>query len=199
MRRTKEESAATKQALIKAAFDLFYENGIERTSLEQISRAANVTRGAVYWHFQNKNDIFAQTVREALAQIKKVSEVDIQANANLSTKEAILEMLWLPHKMAENFKFIYKTTIYLSTHSLFEELQKEIHQAKFRQYDFFVRSIAALRLENGAQSYTIANEQAALLLFSLFDGIYNGDMPNAIDSTISRELFENIIDLMILH
>ncbi|WP_163649200.1 TetR family transcriptional regulator [Modicisalibacter sp. 'Wilcox'] len=57
-RRTKAEAEATREALLDAAEALFYEKGVARTSLEQIARHAGMTRGAVYWHFKNKADLF---------------------------------------------------------------------------------------------------------------------------------------------
>lgn len=57
-RRTKAEAAATREALLDAAEEVFLEKGVARTSLEQIARHAGVTRGAVYWHFRNKADLF---------------------------------------------------------------------------------------------------------------------------------------------
>ena len=58
MRRTKEEAEQTRNAILEAAVDVFTEKGVARATLEQIAKAANVTRGAVYWHFKNKTDIF---------------------------------------------------------------------------------------------------------------------------------------------
>ncbi|SHE39115.1 transcriptional regulator, TetR family [Modicisalibacter ilicicola DSM 19980] len=57
-RRTKAEAEATREALLDAAEDLFFEHGVARTSLEQIARHTGVTRGAIYWHFKNKADLF---------------------------------------------------------------------------------------------------------------------------------------------
>ncbi|WP_299231066.1 TetR family transcriptional regulator [uncultured Halomonas sp.] len=57
-RRTKAEAAATREALLDAAEEVFLEKGVARTSLEQIARHAGMTRGAVYWHFKNKADLF---------------------------------------------------------------------------------------------------------------------------------------------
>ncbi|HSP58400.1 MAG TPA: TetR family transcriptional regulator [Halomonas sp.] len=57
-RRTKAEAAATREALLDAAEDVFFDKGVARTSLEQIARHAGMTRGAVYWHFRNKADLF---------------------------------------------------------------------------------------------------------------------------------------------
>ena len=58
MRRTKEEAEQTRCAILEAAVDVFSEKGVARATLEQIAKAASVTRGAVYWHFKNKTDIF---------------------------------------------------------------------------------------------------------------------------------------------
>jgi AcrR family transcriptional regulator len=58
VRRTKEEAERTRCRILDAAEALFFEQGVGRTSLEQIARAANVTRGAVYWHFRDKDDLF---------------------------------------------------------------------------------------------------------------------------------------------
>ena len=51
MRRTKEQAEQTRVAILEAAERLFLEKGVAQCSLEQIARAAGVTRGAVYWHF----------------------------------------------------------------------------------------------------------------------------------------------------
>ncbi len=56
-RRTKVEAQQTYNAIIKAALLLFSKNGVHNTTLEQIAVSANMTRGAIYWHFSNKNEI----------------------------------------------------------------------------------------------------------------------------------------------
>lgn len=57
-RRTKAEAESTRAAILDAAEVLFYQHGVSRTTLEKIAAAAQVTRGAIYWHFQNKADLF---------------------------------------------------------------------------------------------------------------------------------------------
>jgi TetR/AcrR family acrAB operon transcriptional repressor len=54
MRRTAEEAAQTRRRIMAAALRTFDRRGIARTTLEQIALAARVTRGAIYWHFKNK-------------------------------------------------------------------------------------------------------------------------------------------------
>ncbi|KTR06947.1 hypothetical protein NS365_05850 [Aureimonas ureilytica] len=58
MRRTKNEAMETRSAILDAAELTFFENGVSRTTLAMIAQAASVTRGAIYFHFANKNALF---------------------------------------------------------------------------------------------------------------------------------------------
>ncbi len=58
VRKTKEDAEITKQRIIDAARELFSTSGVSNTSLEKIAKHADVTRGAVYWHFKNKTELF---------------------------------------------------------------------------------------------------------------------------------------------
>ena len=58
VRRTKADAEATRTALLDAAEQLFLANGVSRTSLQHIASAAGTTRGAIYWHFQDKAALF---------------------------------------------------------------------------------------------------------------------------------------------
>jgi AcrR family transcriptional regulator len=58
-RQTKERAEQTREAILDAATMVFFKRGVARASLEEVARAANVTRGAVYWHFSDKLDLFA--------------------------------------------------------------------------------------------------------------------------------------------
>lgn len=58
IRRTKADAEATRSALLDAAEQLFLSRGVSRTSLQDIASAAGTTRGAIYWHFQDKADLF---------------------------------------------------------------------------------------------------------------------------------------------
>lgn len=57
-RRTKEDALLTRARLLDAAEQVFADRGVSRTSLCDIAQAAGVSRGAIYWHFRNKADLF---------------------------------------------------------------------------------------------------------------------------------------------
>jgi TetR/AcrR family acrAB operon transcriptional repressor len=64
-RKTKIEAAITREQLLDAAERVFREQGVARTSLAEVAAAAGVTRGAVYWHFKDKADLFTAMCERA--------------------------------------------------------------------------------------------------------------------------------------
>lgn len=58
VRKTREEAEKTRKQLIDAARVVFHRCGVSRSTLEKIAVEAGVTRGAVYWHFKDKAELF---------------------------------------------------------------------------------------------------------------------------------------------
>src|SRR3954462_5605794 len=58
VRRSKEDALATRNSLLDAAEHVFLAQGVAGTSLNDIAVAAGTTRGAIYWHFRDKADLF---------------------------------------------------------------------------------------------------------------------------------------------
>jgi len=61
-RKTKAEAEKTRQSILRAALDLFVEKGYERATFEDVASLIGLTKGAVYWHFKSKPDLFAALV-----------------------------------------------------------------------------------------------------------------------------------------
>lgn len=58
VRKTKEDAEKTRKDIIQSARTVFHRCGVSRSTLEKIAKEAGVTRGAVYWHFQDKAELF---------------------------------------------------------------------------------------------------------------------------------------------
>lgn len=65
-RKTKAEAEATRCNILDAAERVFQAQGVSRTTLHDIAAAAGVTRGAVYWHFQDKGALFNAMLERVL-------------------------------------------------------------------------------------------------------------------------------------
>lgn len=79
-RKTKQEAQATRNQILDAAEHVFYDKGVSHTSLKDIATAAGVTRGAIYWHFDNKIDVFTQMHERVYLPIEALAEETASAN-----------------------------------------------------------------------------------------------------------------------
>lgn len=68
MRRTKEEAAVTRATLLKTALSVFSTKGYSAATLDDVAEAAKMTRGAIYWHFKSKADLYNTLVAEVSAR-----------------------------------------------------------------------------------------------------------------------------------
>ncbi len=63
-RKTKEDAEETRKDILSAALTLFYEQGFTKTKLTDIADSLGLTKGAIYWHFKSKDDLFLTMMRD---------------------------------------------------------------------------------------------------------------------------------------
>ncbi len=79
-RRTKEEAQRTRQQLLDAARVVFHRNGVARSTLEQVASEAGVSRGAIYWHFKNKAELFFALRTDVLTPLFEQMDATFQSD-----------------------------------------------------------------------------------------------------------------------
>jgi TetR/AcrR family transcriptional regulator, acrAB operon repressor len=95
-RRSKEDALATRNSLLDAAEHVFLAQGVAGTSLNDIAVAAGTTRGAIYWHFRDKADLFnammdrvAMPLQNAMALVEQAAEDDPLPLLKKATRRAL--------------------------------------------------------------------------------------------------------------
>src|SRR5215510_12150371 len=96
-----------KPRLLESARRVFLDHGLDRAKVEEITRAAGLSKGAFYLHFESKEDAFKEILSGALAELS-VELTAIEASRNeqqwddyeglvehwLDKDQAIYECLW---------------------------------------------------------------------------------------------------------
>ena len=88
VRRTKEEALETRSRILDAAERVFHEKGVAHAGLEDIASAAKVTRGAIYWHFRDKAELFDAMMQRVVLPAEEMLE-----RAGAGSAEGPLELL----------------------------------------------------------------------------------------------------------
>lgn len=89
------KSGETRQLLLQCAKKEFMEKGYSKASLRSICKEAGVTTGALYFFFQDKDDLFCSLVSESMMRIMKL----IKEHQELEENEAKEEILSSNHDM----------------------------------------------------------------------------------------------------
>lgn len=88
-RRTKAEAIQTRESILDAAELLFSQSGVAATSLDDIAKAAGVTRGAVYWHFDSKFTLFDEIYTRAKLPLDQMLETAVNSDRPLESLEQV--------------------------------------------------------------------------------------------------------------
>lgn len=69
MAHNKNDAGETRRLIILSALKLFSEKGFDATSISEICKNANITKGALYWHFKDKRDLYYQLISEVIKEV----------------------------------------------------------------------------------------------------------------------------------
>lgn len=162
VRRTKEEAQKTREAILAAAAKIFVEQGVTKTSLDSIAKEAGFTRGAVYWHFKNKLEIF-RALHEQLftSTIEQIAGelVNQHPDPLLQLEELCIDLLKQlktnPQKRRTLTIFFLRCD-YSGEMEQFLTLQKEQKEQSFALFShYFERAIEKGQLSNKTDPVTL--------------------------------------------
>ena len=96
-RRTKEDAASTREHLLDTAEVVFLREGVARTSLQRIADAAGLTRGAIYWHFKDKVEVFNAMMERVRLPCEAAHDAQAQSlTQETDPVEALRAFAWVP-------------------------------------------------------------------------------------------------------
>ncbi|HAU57453.1 MAG TPA: TetR family transcriptional regulator [Comamonadaceae bacterium] len=101
-RRTKTDAQATRNALLDAAERLFDEKGVSRTSLQDIAADAGATRGAIYWHFKDKADLFNAMMERTTEPLDELARRTTDAHQAPDMRRYVEDMVRVLQRIASD-------------------------------------------------------------------------------------------------
>ncbi|MCS3459407.1 TetR family transcriptional regulator [Aeromonas sp. BIGb0445] len=177
-RRTKEEAQQTRCHIMNTALDLFCHRGLAKTSLTDIAKAADLTRGAIYWHFKNKEELFISLWQELCQPLSH------QLDASLNPDE--------PDPLGRLRFFLHNA------------LLKITRDPGHRQMFTIMYSLETIEIEG--EAFTLrehinkeSRRFAQDIERSLANGVKHGQLPATLDLTRAATLLHCTLDGYILN
>lgn len=69
MPRPRDDQPGVRNRILNSALREFSQKGYHRAILDEIAAGARVSKGAVYWHFENKGELFLAVVRQEISRM----------------------------------------------------------------------------------------------------------------------------------
>ncbi|WP_420899815.1 multidrug efflux transporter transcriptional repressor AcrS [Escherichia coli] len=186
-KRTKAEALKTRQELIETAIAQFAQYGVSKTTLNDIADAANVTRGAIYWHFENKIQLFnemwlqqpslreliqerltAGLEHEPFLQLREKLIVGLQFIAEIPRQQVLLQILY--HKC--------------------EFSDEMLAEAVIREKMGFNPQILREVLQACQQQGCVANNLDLDVVMIIIDGAFSGIVQNWLMNMAGYDLYK---------
>nr|WP_270104551.1 TetR family transcriptional regulator [Atlantibacter hermannii] len=185
----------TRQLLIDTAIAEFARRGVSNTTLTDIADAAHVTRGAIYWHFSSKAELFNEIWKqqeeikktaylnsdvhpEPLAQLREILKAPLKAVAVDPKRRALMDILYHKCEFTADMMSEYE----IKNIACFdkENLAKALKRC----------------VESGQVSATINIDVTIILLQSCINGIIS-DWLSQPDAFNLFALLEDLVDNML--
>lgn len=173
VRRTKEEAQETRSQILEAAQKAFYDRGVARTTLADIATLAGVTRGAIYWHFNNKAELvqaMLDSLHEPLEELARASENEEELDPLGCMRQLLVQLF---QQIATDPKTRRLNEILFHKCEFTDEMCDMRRQRKTASVDCNVRIEISLRNAINRQQLPaeLDTVRAAIALHAYIDGI----------------------------
>jgi TetR/AcrR family transcriptional repressor of mexAB-oprM operon len=93
MRKTKEDTEISKLRILMAAEDEFCQHGFVAANMDSIAKAAGLTKGAIFWHYKSKADLFKAIIKRATGRMKTIFQEVFSSSKNILIMEKCREVI----------------------------------------------------------------------------------------------------------
>ncbi|SDS96281.1 transcriptional regulator, TetR family [Halopseudomonas xinjiangensis] len=202
MRRTKEDAEKTRLKIIEAALTLFSRNGYSNTTLAMIGTEAGFSRGPIYWHFKNKDDLYQAVLAYSQEPLERlILEAANRSNQPLEAVERFaadwLTLLTDDAWFRQSFEILLNKTELTEAVGLILVRERQLTENMIDT----LASLFATAQQQGLISMTLAAKRLGLLTYTYLMGITQSWLfaPGLFDLEEERTFFTERLSTMVRH
>ncbi len=160
MKSSSEKSQTSKRRIVEAAGQAFRKHGLGGIGVDGLAKGANLTSGAFYFHFPSKLDVFVESVKAGLEELREAVE-------NFQTTEG---EAWL--SAFTEFYMGFKRTCDLGDCCTLPTLSFEVERAGAEARSVYEEKLMEIAntIARGLGGETKANRDQAWVILALLAG-----------------------------
>ena len=153
---------ASRRQLVEVAIDCFARHGFQGTSIDRITRSAGMTKGALYYHFRDKEDLLLEAVRDRIGEFERQVLDGVAASENAFERLGrVVDACFLTATVSNHRRFIITLMIEaLDTNPRLSEQFRKV----LRRMRGFLADVVADGQSRGAMRGDVAPKDAAALI-----------------------------------
>lgn len=189
----KHAHSNTLYKILDASFDLFISQGIFDTTITDIARKANLSRGGVRRYFENPI-LILNTLCLEIFEVVDAEIYKITLNSELSFEEKLIELSEFFSNNKDYFLLFYQADTISRNNQNLASFSARFASSRSEFFDFFKNSVLEEQKTN-KHFQTFPAEDIAISLFSLFESMYLFKLPP--NAHYTKAVFANSIKLFL--
>ena len=189
-RKTKEEAEKTRARILASALSLFVKKGYEHTTFTDIAARLKMTKGAVYWHFETKEDLLVALVGEMIEkfqrQLGEMPDADLTFRSVAATMVARAEQITTDPKGAAFF-LLLQTQVKWRADSMAATREQLLARDAKGPYHSFIRAI-----ENDIAAGRVHSDVNPVALASVSMAVWTGLVRSKIEKFLECDLTQTL-------
>ena len=190
-RRAQKDAEKTRTRILASALALFAKKGYEHTTFTDIAARLKMTKGAVYWHFESKEALLVELVREMLEKFQRRLE-EFLPKGELTFLAVAEMMVQTAERIVEDpkgaaFFMLMKTQIRWGADSMAATREKLLSRNMNGPYHTFIRAverdIAKRRVRKGVNPVALAT-----VAVSVWDGLVQSKIERFLECDLASTL-----------
>lgn len=195
-RKAKTEAEKTRKRILSSALSLFIKKGYEKTTFVDIANRLNMTKGAVYWHFDTKVDLLAAVIEDVLSSFRKNIDIIVTSGngdfSKLSFKDFAGKMVGFAIKTVTDKKsreiFLFMNEQVRWADESMNRVRECIMQNKsFGPWEAFNISIKN-DIKRSVVKPDVNSEQVASCCMALWSGLIRSKISNFLKTDLEETL-----------
>lgn len=172
-RKTKEEALRTKQKLLDSALEVMSERSYSSISMTEIAERIGYSKGAIYWHFRNKNDILVSLVNTTCLMTEdELTQLMVEQHNLEGLRTYLKRKISIP-RINDTFKMLQKLMQHRQEWP--EDVRKKVTDILVKRIDkerSAIEKILRQRQLDGKIKQDVDTKEVSVLISAIFHGIF---------------------------